>query len=256
MQPTSTRELLEFASAAVRQAGEFTLTYFQRGASAEWKADGSPVTVADRGAEQLLRTLIEDRFPDHAIVGEEFGETDKDSPHRWFIDPIDGTQSFIRGVPLYGVLMGLEIAGETVVGAVCFPGLHEIVAAARGLGCHWNGRAARVSTVARLGDAVLAYTDCRDLALRRPNDWDRLQAATRLQRGWSDCYGHCLVATGRADVMLDPIMNPWDCAALLPIVVEAGGTFTDWEGRQTIHGGSALSTNGALFDEVMRLVVG
>lgn len=256
-QPTiSTPALLEFAIDAVRQAGQLTLSYFQSGAEAEWKTDGSPVTAADRGAEELLRQLIARRFPHHAIVGEEFGETDKDADHRWFIDPIDGTQSFVRGVPLYGVLLGLEIAGEMVVGAVCFPGLNEIMAAGKGLGCRWNGRAARVSTIARLSDAVLAYTDCRDLALRRQKAWDGLQAATRIQRGWSDCYGHCLVATGRADVMLDPIMNPWDCAALLPIVVEAGGTFTDWDGRQTIYGASAISTNGALFEEVMQLVAG
>jgi myo-inositol-1(or 4)-monophosphatase len=251
-----TRAFLEFATETAWQAGRLTLPYFQTGVDVERKTDGSPVTAADRAAEAHLRRLLEARFPDHDIVGEEMGASSRDSTHRWYIDPIDGTQSFVLGVPLYGVLLGLQVAGEMAVGVAVFPALGEVLAAASGHGCWWNGRPARVSDVARLAEASLSYTDCADLQRHRAGAWQRLQAATRTQRGWGDCYGHCLVATGRIDVMLDPIMSPWDCAALVPILREAGGTFTDWTGTPTIDGGDAISTNGALFDEVMEIVRG
>jgi histidinol-phosphatase len=253
--PITTRAFLDFAVDAAWQAGRLTLAHFQTGVAVEQKADASPVTVADRGAEDLLRRLIESRFPGHAIFGEEYGETERDSTYRWIIDPIDGTRSYIRGVPLYGVLIGLQIAGEVVVGVAHFPGLGEMVAAAKGEGCRWNGRPAHVSDVSRLDQALAVYTDCAGFAAYgRAEAWNRIQEATHTQRGWGDCYGHCLVATGRAELMFDPIMNDWDCAALLPIVQEAGGTFTDWGGEATIYGGEALSTNGALYDQVMGII--
>jgi len=245
------REFLEFAIDAAWQAGRQTLAHYQTGVAAQHKIDRSLVTVADRNAEQLLRELITARFPEHTIVGEEFGQSDRESSHRWVIDPIDGTNTFVRGVPFYGVLVALEIDGAPVVGVTYFPALDEMIAAAQGLGCYWNGRRARVSTVRSLAEACIAYTDSRGLRERLDGDWDALQHATALQRGWGDCYGHCLVATGRADIMLDPRMNPWDCAALIPILQEAGGRFTDWTGRVTIDGGDAVSTNGALHDEML-----
>ncbi len=255
MTRTSMRDFLDFTVDAAWQAGQLTLAHFQTGVAFERKADMSPVTVADKGAEQLLRRLIESRFPDHAIIGEEFGETSRDSAYRWIIDPIDGTFAFIHGVPLYGVLMGLEIEGETVVGVAYFPAMGEMLAAARGEGCRWNGRLAHVSDVNRLDQSLLVYTDAAYFAkLGRADAWARLQAVTRNQRGWSDCYGYALVATGRAEIMLDPIMNAWDCAALLPIAQEAGGTFTDWDGKASIYSGNAISTNGALFEQVMEVV--
>lgn len=246
--------LLEFAVDAAWRSGVSTLGHFQSTLPVEWKADESPVTAADRGAESLLRERIRERFPDHAVVGEEWGDDGRVSRFRWILDPIDGTQSFIRGVPLYGVLVALEIDGQVSVGVAAFPALREIVAAARGLGCWWNGRRARVSTVSRLNEAVVVYSDARDLARRRPSEWSRVQDATRVQRGWGDCYGHCLVATGRADIALDPVMNLWDCAALLPILQEAGGTFTSWSGETTVTAPEAVSTNGALFSPLMQLI--
>jgi histidinol phosphatase-like enzyme (inositol monophosphatase family) len=252
---TSIQALLDFAIQAAWQAGQLTLAHFQTGVAVELKVDESPVTAADRGAEQLLRRLIEARFPDHAIYGEEFGQTDRDSSHRWIIDPIDGTRTFIRDVPLYGVLIGLEIAGDVAVGVAHFPGLGEMLAAGRGLGCRWNGRPARVSRVDRLDRALVCYTDCTGFAqYGRAGAWERLQRAGCTLRGWGDCYGHCLVATGRAEVMLDPVVSPWDCAALVPILLEAGGTFTDWTGATTIYGGDAVSTNGALYNEVLAVI--
>ena len=142
-----------------------------------------------------------------------------------------------------------------IVGVAHFPGLQETVCAAKGEGCRWNGRIARVSRVSCLEEALVAHTEVATLEDARTRAfWDRIKAASRLQRGWSDCYGHCLVATGRAEVMLDPLMKPWDCAALVPILEEAGGTFTDWDGKRTIYGGDAISTNGLLFDQVKKML--
>jgi histidinol-phosphatase len=242
---------LDFAIDAAWQAGRLTLAHYQTGVAVERKPDRSAVTIADREAEKLLRQLIDRRYPDHAIVGEEFGSDTRPSSHRWILDPIDGTNSFVRGVPFYGVLVALEIDGDPAVGVAYFPGVDEMVAAAHGLGCRWNGRRARVSSVTSLSEACVAYTDARMLAERLGEAWPRLLGDTALERGWGDCYGHCLVATGRAEMMLDPRMNPWDCAALVPILKEAGGRFTDWTGCVTIHGGDAVSTNGALHDEIL-----
>jgi histidinol-phosphatase len=247
---------LDFAIDAAWQAGRLTLAHYQTGVTVERKPDRSAVTVADRGAEQLLRRLIEQRFPQHAIVGEEFGGASRDASYCWILDPIDGTNSFVRGVPLYGVLVALAIDRIPVVGVAYFPALDEMVAAASGTGCRWNGRLAQVSAVANLADACVTYSDIASLAARLASRWSALQSTTAIQRGWGDCYGHCLVATGRSDIMLDDRMNPWDCAALLPILQEAGGRFTDWTGNPTIDGGDAVSTNGALHDEILRRLKG
>ena len=255
--PLSLDELLDLALSAAREAGEVTLRYFQKNPTVETKADLSPVTIADRESERVLRQRIEQRFPDHGILGEEFGAVREGSAYRWMLDPIDGTLSFIHGVPLYGVMVGLEHAGEASLGVVHLPALGETVWARRGGGAWWNGRRARASDVARLGEAVLLTTDVTWFAAAGLDAaYQRLRAATKLERTWGDCYGHMLVATGRAEIMLDPTLDQWDACALLPILEEAGGRFTDWRGLRTIRGGNAISTNGALHDAVMRLVAG
>lgn len=249
------RELMDFAAAIAREAGEITLRYFRRALTPERKADGSFVTAADREAERFLRSEIERRYPADSIVGEEEADRAGASTRRWIIDPIDGTFAFVHGVPFYGVLVGVEVGDEPAVGVVNMPALGELVAAARGEGCHWNGARARVSQVAALADAMLLSTDFR--ACDRygfGGAAEELQRRAHTSRTWGDCYGHLLVATGRAECMLDPVMNVWDCAPLLPILEEAGGTFTDWQGRPTIRGGNAVSTNGALFAEVMSTI--
>jgi histidinol-phosphatase len=251
----SLRTLLDFAVEASWQAGKITLEYFQTGAAIERKADASPVTLADRRSEEKLRESIQRHFPTHGILGEEYGETHGSTPYRWILDPLDGTRSFIQGVPFYGVMMGLEYAGRAVLGVVHFPALGDTVYAATGEGCYWNGRRAVVSSVDMLEAAVLLATDIRSLyATGRGRAFDILQDKTRLQRTWGDCYGHILVATGRAEIMLDPILNIWDCAALQPILEEAGGTFTDWSGTPTHTGGNGFSTNGRLFKAVMETI--
>ncbi len=249
------RTMLDFAVEAAWQAGKITLEYFQTGTAVERKADASPVTLADRRAEESLREGIQRTFPDHGILGEEFGEIPGRSPYRWVLDPLDGTRSFIQGVPLYGVMMGLEYDGRMILGVVHFPALSETVYAAKGQGCYCNGRRAHVSAVSRLEEAVVTATDVQSLYREgRGPVFESLQTRTRLQRTWGDCYGHILVATGRAEIMLDPILKIWDCAALQPILEEAGGTFTDWTGNPTHMGGNGISTNRHLFQTIMEVI--
>ena len=252
---TELSELLEFAVDLGRGAGEITLQYFRKKPETSTKSDGSYVTIADREAESYLRKRIAERFPDDGIVGEEEGESQGTSGRRWILDPIDGTFAFVHGVPFYGVLIALEVEGELSVGVVNIPALGELVSAAKGLGCFLNGEPARVSETAELKDALLLSTDfaaCERYGFGSAAEV--LQSRAKTSRTWGDCYGYVLVATGRADVMLDPVMNLWDCAPLLPIMEEAGGTFTDWRGLRTAYGGNSIATNGKLFDEVMSLV--
>ena len=249
------KQLLDFAVRWARAAGDITLRHFKGSFVAERKADNSFVTTADREAERHLRANIVRDFPADGILGEEEGEKIGTTGRRWIIDPIDGTYSFVHGVPLYAVLIGLEIDGQSVLGAVNLPALNELVYAARGLGCFWNGEPAHVSATQSLSEALLLSTDfgtCEQYGFGRAAE--ALQHQVNARRTWGDAYGHVLVATGRADIMLDPVMNVWDCAALLPLLEEAGGTFTDWQGMKTIHGGNAISTNGFLFDDVMETI--
>ncbi len=257
MSPTSLDVLLDLALSAAREAGEVTLQYFQKNPAVETKADLSPVTIADRETERLLRQRIEQRYPHHGILGEEFGAVRGSASYCWMLDPIDGTQAFIRGVPLYGVMIGLALEGEPILGVVHFPALSETVWARQGGGAWWNGQLTRVSSVARLTDATLLATDTKGIAaagLDAP--YQRLRGATKFERTWGDCYGHMLVATGRAEMMLDHILSPWDACGLLPILEEAGGRFTDWRGSRTIHGKSGISTNALLLDAVLRALNG
>lgn len=251
----SLQTLLDFALQATWQAGRVTLGYFQTGIAAERKADNSPVTVADKQAEQMLRESINRYWPSHALIGEEYGHAAGTADYTWIIDPIDGTKSFISGVPFYSVLLALVKGEQPVLGVIHMPALNETVYAARGTGCYWNGRPAHVSAVTDLTDAVLLASDLNTFAsYGRQAAWERLIAATYFQRTWGDAYGYALIATGRADVMVDPVMAVWDCGPLQVILEEAGGTFTDWRGRPSIYGGEAIATNGHLFDQVMAIV--
>jgi len=248
-------EILEFAVGLARGAGEITLKYFRKAPETTKKSDGSFVTVADREAEAFLRDRISKRFPNDGVLGEEEGESEGSSGRRWIVDPIDGTFAFVHGVPFYGVLIALEIDGESKVGVVNIPALDEVVYAAAGLGCFLNGQSTHVSSTATLEEALLL---CTNFNIGERYGFgasiEELQRCAKSNRTWGDCYGYVLVATGRAEVMLDPIMNVWDCAPLLPIIEEAGGTFTDWCGKRTIAGGNSIATNGLLFDEVMAIV--
>lgn len=253
MQPYA-REL-EVAIEAVEAAGRLTLEYFRGDFDVETKGDDSPVTIADRRAEELLRRRLSATFPDDGLLGEEFGEQPGTSGRRWIIDPIDGTQSFTRGVPLYGVLVGLEDRGRCVVGSVAFPPLGETYWAAHGSGAFLNGAPIRVSGVGSLAEATVLTSDAKP---EHYGDFypgfERLLRASARQRGWGDCYGYALVARGVAEVMVDPKLNPWDIAAILPILEEAGGVFFDWSGATRIDGGSGIGAAAALRDEILDLL--
>lgn len=249
--------LLAILEKLARDAGDITLKYFQNPELAvESKKDDSPVTVADRETEQFIRDEVASMFPGDVVVGEEFGESaGEKGARRWIVDPIDGTKSFIHGVPLYGVMIGVEEVGEIIAGAVFIPPLNDLVIAEKGEGCFWNGKPAKVSDVDKLENALILTTDVANhTRFNKADSWERVCNASRLMRTWGDCYGHILVATGRADAMFDPQMNPWDCAALKVILEEAGGTFTDYEGVPTIYGEDAISTNGKLLAEIKLLV--
>ena len=248
------RDLLNVAIDAAYLAGRRTLAHFNAEVAVESKADATPVTVADREAEQVIRQRIARYFPTHSVLGEEQGDTPGGDPdYRWYIDPIDGTKSFIHGVPMYGVLVAVEVRGRPSVGVCYLPATDEMVAAADGLGCTWNGRQARVSSVARVEDATM-NTSSITAALGRSDAYESLIRRVKLNRGWGDAYGYVLVATGRAEIMLDPVINPWDVAPLPPILREAGGRFTNWAGEETIHGPDGVATNGALHQQVLSVL--
>ena len=255
---TIPQTFLEFALDAAWQAGRITLGHFQTGVQAERKADNSPVTIADKQAEQKLRELIGRYWPTHGIVGEEYGRSSaQDSPYTWILDPIDGTKSFVSGVPLYATLLALTDGDEALLGIAHFPALNETVYALRGGGCFWNGRPAHVSGTQNLADAVVLRSELENPErYGRQEAWQKLVAASYVQRTWGDAYGYSLVATGRADVMLDPVMALWDIAPLQVIMEEAGGTLTDWQGEATIHHEECIATNKHLLHDVLTLVNG
>ncbi|MDX1412546.1 MAG: inositol monophosphatase family protein [Candidatus Promineifilaceae bacterium] len=249
----STTTLLEFALDAAWQAGRMTLAHYQTSIQISRKDDNTPVTIADREAELKIRRLITDNWPDHGIIGEEFGREPRKSSYTWIIDPIDGTNSFISGVPLYSTLIALTDGDHALIGVAHFPALGETIYAVRNGGCYWNGRRAHVSNVDKLSDAVLLTSGLNYFGSKTPA-WERLVDNTYIQRTWGDAYGYFLVATGRAEVMVDPAMHLWDSAPFQVIIEEAGGTFTDWQGNPTIHAPESMATNGTLFKDVLSLI--
>lgn len=236
---------LAFALDAAVKAGRSTLAHFQTGIGFESKADDTPVTVADRNAERMLRELIEKEFPGEAILGEEEGESGS-GDDRWVIDPIDGTKSFLCGVPLYATLLSYERGGEPEVGVCYLPGLNELLFAEKGQGAYWNGRVCRVSAKESLRGAVISSSGYLGLAKRGWMDaYVKMSSEGMAARTWCDAYGHALVATGRVDLMIDTSVKRWDISAMSLIVREAGGAFTDFLGRSEL-GDNAISSNGHL----------
>jgi len=243
----STGTLLHAVTEVAELAARTAMGWYRRSLQVEIKSDGSPVTIADRAAEEAARDWITARFPHDGIEGEEFGLVRPDARRRWILDPIDGTKAFVRGVPLWGTLVACCEGEQVLAGAACYPAVNETVSAALGEGCWWNGERARVSSVADLAKATALITDDRfPESPGRFSQWRSLAAHADVVRTWGDCFGYLLVATGRAEIMVDDIMNPWDAAAIQPIIVEAGGVFTSWSGVATAFGESVIATNAAL----------
>ncbi|MCG8451176.1 MAG: histidinol-phosphatase [Pirellulales bacterium] len=257
------QDRLAFAVEIARRAGEETLRFFRTsGLDVQRKQDGSPVTAADRQAEQLLRQQIRSKYPNDAILGEEFGETAGTSPFRWILDPIDGTKSFVSGVPLYTTLVAVLWQDKPQIGVIFAPAASEMVYAAKGSGSwHVVGEGtpqrAKVSTTSKLAEAVFLTTSVRSFSTDRQLDarpvYDQLQQSCRLTRTWGDAFGYLLVATGRAEIMIDAALSLWDAAALQPVIEEAGGEFFDWHGQPSVYSQEAIATNAALADRVMAL---
>ena len=235
-------EFLPFLHELAEKSGDLIRPAFANpGLAVETKSDSTPVTAADRGAEQLMRALINKRFPSHGVIGEEFGSENADAEYVWVLDPIDGTKSFIAGVPLWGTLIALLRRGQPVLGAIHQPVLRQLVIG-DGQTTTLNGQPVRCRSTARIEDATLLTTDLGSPGRHQNGPaFDRLAARAKLVRTWGDCYGYLLVATGRADIMCDPIMNPWDIAALIPVIRGAGGMITDWQGRDPVKAASIVA---------------
>ncbi len=250
----SITQLLDDVVDLARTAGDATLEWFQRpDLDVVAKADGSPVTVADRTAERTIRETLAQRYPNDAILGEEEGTSEGSSGRRWIIDPIDGTKAFVRGVPLYSTLVAVEDADGVAAGAIHLPALGETVFAGRGLGCFHDGNPTKVSSVSSLDEFVFSasgYDYFREDVL------NRLRTSPMHLRTWGDAYGYALVATGRIEAMMDPIVCVWDLAPMMVIIPEAGGTFSDLAGHATHSSGNALATNGVRHEEILKIIAG
>ncbi len=247
--------LIEAVIEVARLAGDVALAHYNahhRGERSrlrvEVKEDGSPVSIADRAAEEAARAFLERHFPEDGVLGEEHGRTRPEARRWWCIDPIDGTKSFLAGVPLWGSLVAVLEGEDVLAGAARFPATAEAIAAAPGSGCVIEGGRAGVSEIAELAESLVVITDDH-LAPFAPEceaPWRALAAKARVSRTWGDCFGYWLVATGRAEVMVDARLSPWDGACMLPIIEEAGGVVTDWDGRRTAFGRGMVATNRRL----------
>jgi histidinol-phosphatase len=249
------RSRYELAVEAARRAGDLARTYYESTFEIELKPDASPVTVADKGAEELIRTLVGQHFPNDGFLGEEFGDQPGGTGFRWVIDPIDGTRSFVRHIPIWATLIGLEYKGEQVGGVAYIPVLAQVYRALRGDGAYMNDRPVRVSDVGQLADALLCYSSLSWFTkARREKTFLELANRTNRQRGFGDFYGFVLVAEGAADLMVEHGVHAWDVSGLKAIVEEAGGRFTDWDGTPTTERPDVIASNGHLHAEALRIL--
>lgn len=246
------REELEFALNLCEEAAKIIRRHFRTGLQVETKRDNTPVTAADRGAEERLRDLIRQHTPNYGVIGEEFGTEIGTEDRQWVIDPIDGTKAFVHGVPLFGTLLALLEKGKAIVGIIQLPALGHVLQATAGGGAFVDGKPARVSGITQLDESLLLDGSATTMErLGHGPAWSGLRQRAKLHRGWGDCYGHFLVATGGAEVMADPIVEIWDVAPMQVILPEAGGRFTALTGEDSITMRSGLSTNGHLHAAVL-----
>jgi histidinol-phosphatase len=249
---------LTFAHAACDEADAIARSVFRRDLEISTKPDRTLVTQADTAIERAIRARIHSEYPDHGLVGEEYGTETGDAPTRWYIDPIDGTHNFVRGVPLFGTLLAVERDGELQVGVLSAPALRERWWARRGGGAWARGadddipRRIHVSKVAAIGDAEVLYGSGQEIRAsgRAPGFAGLLDAAWR-ERGFGDFWGYALIAEGAAEAMVEVGLSSWDAAAPTVLVEEAGGRATDFDGRRVIDGGTFVASNGLLHDEIL-----
>lgn len=256
--PAELATWLDFALECCELADGHALATFRTELHVEAKADGSFVTEADRTIERVIRTRLADRFPDHGVVGEEFGTEAAGANVRWLLDPIDGTHNFMRGVPLFGTLLAVECDGETQIGVISAPALGQRWFASRGQGAWTVGgagrdrRRLRVSSETNIGRAQLLYRSVTDMhASRVAEGFDALLPTVWRERGFGDFWGYALVADGAAEAFVEQDLGPWDMAAPWIVVEEAGGRVTDLDGRRSFSRGESLVTNGLLHEPIL-----
>ena len=249
------QEFVDFSKALAHASGDIIKRYFRSGVAVETKDDDSPVTIADRQAEEVMREMIMKAYPDHGIIGEEFGNHNEEAEYQWVLDPIDGTKSFVSGTFLFGTLIGLMKDGQPIVGAIHHPVTSHLLVG-DGAEARLNGELVRVSATRHLRDAVLCYTDFIHVGQYQNGiAFQQLMGMTSFNRTWGDCHGYFLVATGYADVMLDPIMHLWDIVALIPVIEGAGGKITSWNGGPPLSGNGIIASNGPLHSQVLRVLI-
>jgi len=249
------RTRYDLAVESARKAGDLARSYYETTFAVEHKADKSPVTIADREAETLIRTMVAAAFPNDGFLGEEYGKEPGTSGFRWVIDPIDGTKSFVRHIPLWATLIGLEYQGEQIGGVAYIPVFGMTYRALRGAGAFVNERKIRVSNVASLADSLICYSSINWFTRAgREKTFIELAGRTARQRGYGDFYGFVLVAEGAAELMVEHGVNPWDIAATKAIIEEAGGAFTDWDGIATIERPDVLASNGRVHAETLGIL--
>jgi len=251
-QPEPAADWMHFARHLATESARVIRPYFRADYQVEFKEDNSPVTIADRRAEEVMRTLIAQEFPDHGVLGEEFGHDNPGAAYQWVLDPIDGTKSFVSGSLLFGTLIALLHNGRPLLGVIHHPILDDFLAG-DGAQTRLNDRPVRVRSCPRLDAAFVLATSHRNVhKYQNGPAFDGFLQRVKRYRTWGDCHGYFLVATGGADVMLDPILNAWDLMALIPIIEGAGGRITDWRGGPVIGGSGAIATAGSIHDEVVR----
>jgi histidinol-phosphatase len=251
------RARYEKALAITRDAAKIALRYFDTELTVETKGDASPVTVADRETEQALRRGLQAAFPGDGFLGEEFGDSPGSTGYRWILDPIDGTRSFVRGIPIWATLVGLEYRGELIAGIVEAAPFGHTYHALRGHGAYRNDRRIHVSGEADLGKSMVFYSSLSwFLEAGKEREFLQIVRGSERQRGFGDWYGFLLVAQGSGEVMIDSGVHPWDLAGIWPIVEEAGGRMTDWSGQFDLHAPDVVASNGNLHDEVLAILNG
>lgn len=247
-------ELKKFCRSLADESGKIIRQYYRTDISIETKSDESPVTVADKKSEEKMREMILKEFPSHGIIGEEFGEYNTDADYKWVLDPIDGTKSFVCGVPLFGTLIALTKNNEPILGVINQPILNEYLIGDNS-SAELNGKKTVVRSCDNLSPAILLSSDHLTFGeFRTQAGFEKLIRKVKLYRMWGDCYGYYLVATGFADIMIDPIMSTWDLMALIPVIRGAGGSITDYKGNNPVTGNSIVATAGSIHDEVIKIL--
>jgi histidinol phosphatase-like enzyme (inositol monophosphatase family) len=249
------KEYSLFARNLAEISGKIIKGYFRSNITIDTKADQSPVTIADKKAEELMRNVIMQNYPDHGIIGEEFGNHNKNAEYQWILDPIDGTKSFICGALTFGTLIALTKKGKPILGVINQPVLNEFLIGDNET-AQLNGVAVKVRNNSRLSDSVLLTTDHLDIQKYQNIDkFNTLIQRVKLYRNWGDCYGYYLIATGYADIMIDPIMSIWDSMALIPVIRGAGGTITDYQGNDPVAGKSIIAAGSIeVHKEVIKIL--